>query len=77
MAAVWRGSRPRAFKVRTAIVTPSLVPVAGVHAVAWSASSERTHQTRWRSASPEAWALASASLVAIRAYQASARSPSA
>ncbi len=57
MAAVWRGSRPRASVVRTATVTPSLWPVAGVQAVAWSASSERTHQTRWRSASAEAAAV--------------------
>ncbi|MEU0143315.1 hypothetical protein ABZ203_26360, partial [Streptomyces albidoflavus] len=49
--------------------------VAGVHAVAASASSARTHQTRWASPSAEAAVLASGSLVAIRAYQASLRSP--
>ncbi len=76
-AAVWRGSRWRASVVSTATVTPSLCPVAGVHAVARSASSERTHQTRCRSASAEAAVLAAVSPVAIRAYQASARSPSA
>lgn len=76
MAAVWRGSRPLAFVVRTATVTPSLWPVAGVHAVAASASSERTHQTRRCSASAEASALAVGSLVAMSAYHASARSPS-
>ncbi len=40
-----------------------------------SASSARTHQTRWASPSAEAAVLASGSLVAIRAYQASVRSP--
>ncbi len=71
-AAERRGSLP----LRTATVTPSTRPVAGVQAVAASASSARTHQTRRRSASAEATSLAARSRVAISAYQAPSRSPS-
>ncbi len=70
-----RGSRSCTSLLSTATVTPSERPVAGVQAVAASASSERTHQTRPASASAEARVFASGSLVAIRAYQASWRSP--
>ncbi len=71
-AAERRGSRP----VRTATVTPSLRPVAGVQADAASASSLRTHHTRRASASADAAALTSGSSVLMSAYQASAKSPS-
>lgn len=54
----------------------SMRPVAGVQAVAASASSDRTHQVRVRSASAEAASLAVESEEATRAYQVSARSPS-
>jgi len=66
-----RGSCP----VSTATVTPALRPVAGVQALAASASSLRTHQIRSRSASADTVAFAMGSLDATRTYQAPARSP--
>ena len=71
-AALRRGSRLPS----TATVTPAWRPTAGVQAVAWVASSERTQKTRRRSAPRLTASLTAVSSVAAMTYHASSRSAS-